>query len=219
MRIWDYRLGRFAFCFPAPDGAGAGAETPPETPPEGDDKGPTETPPSFDDWLKKNPSFQSEFDRRVTKGLETARAKWESETAEKVSEAERLAKMTAEQKAQHEREKKEKELTDRERALSLKELRATASETLTQKGLPLALLDSLSLENAEKCNASIEAVEKAYRAAVQAGVEERMKGKPPVGGGKAPEADYDKLIDAANASGNLAEAAYYTRLKAMKSKG
>jgi hypothetical protein len=152
-----------------------------------EDKG-AETPQTFDDLLKGNKDYQAEFDRRITKGLETAKAKWQQEAEAKIAEAkteaEKLAKMTLEQKAQHEREQREKALADREAALSLRELKAQAATTLAEKGLPKELLDSLSYADADTCQKSIDAVESAFRTAVQAGVEERLKGKePPKTGG------------------------------------
>lgn len=148
--------------------------------------------PTLDDLLKGNKDHQAEFDRRVTKALETAKAKWQQEAEAKIAEAkteaEKLAKMTLEQKAQHEREQREKELADREAALSLRELKAQAATTLAEKGLPKELLDSLSYADADTCQKSIDAVESAFRTAVQAGVEERLKGKelPKVGGATIP---------------------------------
>lgn len=146
---------------------------------------PAESPadPTLDDLLKGNKDHQAEFDRRISKALDTAKAKWEQEAESKIAaaktEAEKLAKMNAEQKAQHEREQREKELSDREAALTLRELKAEAAGTLTEKGLPLELLDSLSYQDADQCKASIEAVEKVWRKAVQTGVEERLKSSPP----------------------------------------
>ena len=74
------------------------------------------SPVSFDDFLK-DPKNQAEFDRRVGKALETSRSKMQAElntkVQEAVTEAEKMAKMNAEQKAQYEREKKEKEIADR----------------------------------------------------------------------------------------------------------
>lgn len=56
---------------------------------------------SFDDFLKNG--NQAEFDRRVNKAVETAvgkaREKWELLTNDKLSEAEKLSKMTKEEKA------------------------------------------------------------------------------------------------------------------------
>ena len=66
---------------------------------------------SFDDFLKTG-SNQSEFDRRVQKAVNTAvtnaQEKWQALTDDKLSEAEKLAKMTKEEKAQYMQKKKEK---------------------------------------------------------------------------------------------------------------
>ena len=56
---------------------------------------------SFDDFLKQGGN-QAEFDRRVQKATQTAVAnakqKWKALTDDKMSEAERLAQMTKEEK-------------------------------------------------------------------------------------------------------------------------
>lgn len=139
---------------------------------------------SFDDFLK-NPANQSEFDKRVAKALETQRGKMQTEIQTQIenarTEAEKLARMNAEQKAQYEREKKDQELAKREAELTTRELKATAKETLVSKSLPASLADVLNYANAEECNKSIEAVEKAFREAVAAGVDEKLRG------GKAPK--------------------------------
>lgn len=61
-----------------------------------------DTPPSFDDFLKTG-SNQAEFDRRVQKAVNTAvtkaQEKWQALADDKLSEAEKLAKMTKEEKA------------------------------------------------------------------------------------------------------------------------
>ena len=60
--------------------------------------------------------MQAEFDRRVNKALETNRTKMQAEIETQIAnartEAEKLAKMNAEQKAQYEQQKKEKELEE-----------------------------------------------------------------------------------------------------------
>lgn len=141
---------------------------------------------TFADLLKDR-EYQADFDRRVAKALDTARAKWEAEATERIhrerTEAERMAKMTAEQKADHERQTREKALAEREAAITLREMRAQALEVLSERSLPKELSDVLNYENAETLTASIDAAERTYRAAVQAGVEERLKGKPPQTGG------------------------------------
>lgn len=138
---------------------------------------------SFDDFLK-DPKNQAEFDRRVGKALETSRSKMQADIEAKIiaarTEAEKLAKMNAEQKAEYEKEKRDKELADREANITRRELAATAKEQIAEKGLPLSLADVLNYESAEACAASIDAVGKAFQEAVEKAVQERLTGgKPP----------------------------------------
>ncbi len=37
---------------------------------------------TFDEWLDSDPALRSEFDRRNTKAVQTARSKWEQEQAD-----------------------------------------------------------------------------------------------------------------------------------------
>lgn len=152
---------------------------------EGDGNG---NQPSFDDFLKDGGN-QAEFDRRVQKAINTAlsnaQEKWKALTDDKLSEAEKLAKMTKEEKAQYLAQKHEKELADREAQITRRELMAEAKNTLAEKGIPAELAEILNYTDAESCKKSVEAVEKAFQSAVEAAVEEKLKGgKPPK---KAPE--------------------------------
>lgn len=137
--------------------------------------------PTFDDILKNG--HQAEFDRRVQKAIDTAlgkaKEKWQALTDDKLSEAEKLAKMTKEEKAQYMQQKHEKELADREAAITKRELMAEAKNTLAEKKLPSDLAEVLNYADADSCNKSIASVEKAFQAAVQAAVEERLKGGVP----------------------------------------
>jgi hypothetical protein len=58
---------------------------------------------TFDEILQDK-YYQSEFDKKVAKALETARTKWEKEAEEKRTEAEKLAKMDADEKHKYELE-------------------------------------------------------------------------------------------------------------------
>ncbi|MDU4889780.1 MAG: DUF4355 domain-containing protein [Clostridium sp.] len=151
----------------------------------GEDSKGTETK-TFDDVLKDK-SYQSEFDKRVAKALETAKAKWETDKATELenakTEAEKLAKMNVEQKAKYAEEKRMAELEKRERDITTRELKAQAYETLAEKGLPKELVDILNYSDAELCNKSIESVEKAFQSAVEKAVNEKLRGgNPPKGG-------------------------------------
>nr|DAM72112.1 MAG TPA: capsid scaffolding protein [Caudoviricetes sp.] len=138
-------------------------------------------PPSFDDLLKNG--HQAEFDRRVQKAIDTAvgkaQEKWQALTDDKLSEAEKLAKMTKEEKTQYLAQKHEKELAEREAGITRRELMAEAKNTLAEKKLPAGLAEVLNYTDADSCNKSIAAVEKAFQEAVEEGVQERLKGGTP----------------------------------------
>ena len=155
---------------PTPDPEPAPA---PEPAPE-----PQSQPQSFDDLLK-NKDYQAEFDRRVQKALGTAKEKWTVLMDDKLSEADKLAKMNKEEKAEYLRQKQEKELKDREAAITRRELMADAKNTLAEKKLPVGLAEVLNYGDADSCSKSIEVVEKAFQEAVQAAVEEKLKGGTP----------------------------------------
>ena len=167
---------------PTPDPEPAPA---PEPAPE-----PQPQPQSFDDLLK-NKDYQAEFDRRVQKALGTAKEKWTALMDDKLSEADKLAKMNKEEKAEYLRQKQEKELKDREAAITRRELMAEAKNTLAEKKLPVGLAEVLNYGDADSCNKSMAAVEKAFQEAVQAAVEEKLKGGTPPK--KAPSEDEKDL--------------------------
>lgn len=137
--------------------------------------------PTFDELLAAG--HQAEFDRRVQKAVTTAvtnaQEKWRVMTDDKISEAEKLAKMTAQEKKDYLQNKREKELDEREKTLATNELKATAKNTLAEKNLPLELADVLNYTDAESCNKSIAAIETAFQSAVEAAVNERLKGGEP----------------------------------------
>ena len=81
--------------------------------------------------------------------------------------------------------KKEKELADREAAITRSELKAEAKNTLAEKKLPASLADLLVYTDADSCNKSIATVEKIFQEAVEAAVQEKLKGGDPQK--KAPE--------------------------------
>ena len=112
------------------------------------------------DDFLKGEGNQAEFDRRVQK------------------------------KAAYMQQKKEKELSDREAVITRKELMAEAKNTLVEKKLPVSLAEVLNYADADTCNKSISAVEKAFQEAVEAAVNERLKGGTPPK--KAPQENVTK---------------------------
>lgn len=172
-------------------GNGGGADEGGNAGSEGEDN-----PPSFDDFLKTGGN-QAEFDRRVQKAVNTAvtnaQQKWQALTDDKLSEAEKLAKMTKEEKAQYMQQKKEKELADREAAVTRSELMAEAKNTLSDDGLPVELAEVLNYTDADSCKKSMETVKKAFQTAVEKAVDEKLKGGKPLK--KVPETDAQKTLE------------------------
>ncbi len=63
--------------------------------------------------------------------------------------------MTKEEKAQYMQQKREKELTEREAAITRKELMAEAKNTLAREGLPQELAEVLDYSDADSCKKSM----------------------------------------------------------------
>lgn len=148
---------------------------------------PEDKPVSFDDFLKEEGN-QAEFDRRVQKAVNTAvtnaQEKWKALTDDKLTEAEKLAKMTKEEKAEYKNRKLEKELEDLKRQNAVTEMAKTARKMLADEeiNIPDELLGHLVSESAEDTKAAVEAFSKMYKTAVQAAVKDALKGNPPKGG-------------------------------------
>ena len=135
------------------------------------------------DALLRERDFQSEFDRRISRALETARGKWAQETERRIekarAEAEALARMSGEERMAHDFARREAALKEREGAIIRRELRADAAKMIAERSLPMELADALNYESAERVAESLDAAERAFRSAVQSGVELRLRGQPP----------------------------------------
>lgn len=133
---------------------------------------------TFDEILKDG--YQSEFDKRISKAISTAltkeRERLNALHSKELSEAERMAKMTDEEKSKYLTDKKLKDLEEREKAILKRELRATAKGTLAEKKLPAGLADILAYDSEESMNSSITALEQAFNLAVKTAVDEKLKG-------------------------------------------
>ncbi|MGN0182930.1 MAG: DUF4355 domain-containing protein [Candidatus Ornithomonoglobus sp.] len=118
----------------------------------------------------------------------------------KMTEAEKLANMTAEERAKYEKQQREDKLAEREKTVAKRELQQTARDTLRDKGLDASLADILDYTDADSVDKSIKTVEKVIKAAIEKGVDDKLKasgGTPRVGSGGKPtsgvEAAFYKL--------------------------
>lgn len=118
-------------------------------------------------------------------------AEWQKKQQKAVDEAKKLAEMNAQQRAEHERDQLQKELDDYKRKDSLAEMTKTARKMLSESGITASddILSVLVTTDAEQTKAAIDSFSKAFQAAVEAAVKERLRGEPPrrgSGGGTAP---------------------------------
>lgn len=144
---------------------------------------------------------QADIDAIIEKRLLRERKEAEKRIADAVTEAQKLAKMSADERLEHERVEREKQLKDRESEITRRELKAEAKAQLADKGLPVEFADALPLTDAESVQSAIEVFDKAFRAAVEKGVNERLKGNPPkVSHAEKPMSEKDKLIAEYNAA-------------------
>ena len=115
--------------------------------------------------------LQKEGDKRVTQAMKTQEGK--------IKEAEKLARMSAEEKYIYELEQREKAIEQKERELSLAENKAEAAKILADKGISAELVQFVVAEDADTMNANIKLLEKAFKASVKAEVEKRLAGTTP----------------------------------------
>lgn len=141
-----------------------------------------ETPKTFDEMLKES-NYQSEFDKKVQKSLDTAKAKWEAEMEAKQSEAEKLAKMKEDERTAYELEKARKKQEEAEAKLNAYELKEEAikmagnPETQVDVSL-LSLIDFRSIK-AEQVEPTIKNIKKVFDSAVENEVNKRLKETTP----------------------------------------
>ncbi|MDO5398257.1 MAG: DUF4355 domain-containing protein [bacterium] len=116
--------------------------------------------------------------------------KQQSSFEDKLTESEKLARMSAKEKSEYEASQREKAVEEREKAVARRELKQTAAETLKEKGLDAELAAILDYTDADSVSKSIKAVEKSFNAAVERAVKGKLKasGGIPGMGGKAPAA-------------------------------
>lgn len=170
------------------DGSGDGNGSGTEGGNSGGTEGGNNEPVTFEEFLKLAGN-QAEFDRRVDKAVQTAVAnveeKWRALTDDKLSEAEKLAKMTKDERAAYKTKKLEEELASLKHEKEVAELAAQARKNLADEeiNVPDKLLFNLIGADAAETKTNVEDFSKMYKDAVQAGIKAALKGQEPKGGG------------------------------------
>lgn len=156
---------------PAVDGEGANKQAANTT---------TQTEPKQGDNKQQPKYTDADVDEIVSKRL----AKWEKQQAAKVEEAAKLAEMNAQQKAEYERDKVQKELDEYKRRDTVNAMVAESRRQLSEQGITVSddILARLVGETAEETKASVDAFSAAFTAAVEDAVKKQLAGKAPAAG-------------------------------------
>ena len=167
--------------------------------------------PTFKTYEEYQSHLDSEKDKHTQKAINTAKQKWEADKQQAIddakSEAEKYGQMTAEQKAQADLQKKIDDLTKKETELNKRELKSTAMDTFSEKGLPPSLANIMQFTDAESCVTHVDIIEKAFREAVEAETEKRLASSVdvPGGGGNAAKGNEKAETGERIAKGNQAK--------------
>lgn len=140
----------------------------------------TQTEPKQGDNKQQPKYTDADVDEIVSKRL----AKWEKQQAAKVEEAAKLAEMNAQQKAEYERDKVQKELDEYKRRDTVNAMVAESRRQLSEQGIAVSddILARLVGETAEETKASVDAFSTAFTAAVEDAVKKQLAGKAPAAG-------------------------------------
>ena len=123
--------------------------------------------------------LQAESDRRVQQALKTneekLRADFQTKLEKERKEAERLAQLTAEEKAKEAEVQRQKEIEEREKTIRKRELLMDTIDLLQEKSLPRSFAEMLMAEDAETTQARVSAFQKQYQQDIEKAVSDRLK--------------------------------------------
>lgn len=110
----------------------------------------------------------AQYEKEKQKALDEAKAEWE-----------RQAKLTDEQKATEAQKAKEKALEERERQVTLRERQAEATTKLSEKNIPVAFVEYVLDEDADKMAAKIDTLSKTWSDELKKAVKGAVSGNTP----------------------------------------
>lgn len=145
----------------------------------------------------------AETDKRVNQALENKKAEWEKDYSERLKaekdEAARLAKMSADERAKAEFDKRVKDFEDREAKHNAERLEFECTKQLAGEKLPVEFASMLTGGDAEATKANIETFKKAFSKAIEDAVTEKLKGTTP----KVGEGQSDAWLDSVRKGAGL----------------
>ena len=128
--------------------------------------------------------LDSLMDKHTAKVLEKQKADFEKQLAEAIqqgkTEGEKLATMSAKEKAEEESKQRLADLEAREKELNQRELTVNVSSLLKERELPTDLAESLvKLGNADEISTVVDSLQQAIQQGINDGVKDRLRQDPP----------------------------------------
>jgi hypothetical protein len=125
---------------------------------------------------------QEQINEIVSSRLKQVDKKYEERIREIVNkeriDAERLAKLTAEEKEKELISRYKSEIEAKEKALRIREAKLEATALLNEKQIPIDLADFVLDSDIETMKINVEKLDRTYKKAVEKGINEKLKGKP-----------------------------------------
>lgn len=148
---------------------------------------------------KENPNSklfsQEDVDNVVRKRLAEQKTKYDAQVQDLIRQGiadyDRKQKLTAEERVSEENQKREQELDEKERQITLRENRASAIEVLANKGIDTSLVDFIVDLDQDKMSDNIKTLEKSFNKAVEEAVKQRLAGKAPTDFGNGTQKQTD----------------------------
>ena len=112
-------------------------------------------------------------------------AEWQAKKDKEINEAQKLAEMNEQQKAEYKLDKLQKELDEYKNRETLSEMAKTARSILSEQNIniPDELVSVLVTTDADTTSANVKAFAKAFTSAVSQAVEQKITHKEPKTGG------------------------------------
>lgn len=123
--------------------------------------------------------LQSQIDKAVTKAIQTRDSKWEAKIQEERSEAEKLGKMSEEERLKAQFEAERKQFEDERKQFLRERLELETVKQLQTEGLPTNFSSFVIGETADATNQNIKSFKDAWISAIEKAVDERLKGDTP----------------------------------------
>ncbi len=121
----------------------------------------------------------------IDAAVEAAKQQWLDEAAE----AERVKKLSPEEKAAEEQQKKDTEIASLRSQLLQKELRENATKLLEQDGFPVGLADVLDYSSKERMEETLKSTTSVFKESLGVAIKTRLKGRTPEGLGGAASSE------------------------------